>query len=238
MASSFTLFPLLPQEIQIMIWEEALAARSPLTIQIRRAPLHPGQTTADIEHPSYLTLGIRENWTTRCNEGHDFFPGIMSASRLSRECGSKRLELALGGVDNYPVWVDWKTDKLSVQFKFLLDFQAHDPARYAIVANQASLARDFENVRHVEERALALCSATSFRFAANGGFDTARFLALPNLELLTIVNLRHFIWNDILRNQTNRDLKLQRKYGLRQIAPIVQRVDSRTESKFDMWVSG
>ncbi|KAH7384972.1 hypothetical protein BKA64DRAFT_646405 [Cadophora sp. MPI-SDFR-AT-0126] len=107
---SFDLFAKLPGELQIMIWQVAAADLPVRTCVIRRAR---GGSYPDVASLNYA-IGFQERWTTMFNPSC-CSPVLFSICHDSRKVCKERYKLAFGGVDNRPVWFDFKKDVLNVQ---------------------------------------------------------------------------------------------------------------------------
>ena len=77
---SFELFPKLPGELQVMIWQAAAADLPVRTCSIRQSP---GQARPNIANPKY-SIGFQERWTTRFSPNRQT-PVLLSICQDSRK---------------------------------------------------------------------------------------------------------------------------------------------------------
>ncbi|KAI9054843.1 hypothetical protein LZ554_001987 [Drepanopeziza brunnea f. sp. 'monogermtubi'] len=202
--TTFTFFSSLPQELQDQIWEEYIAQLGPVTVSIRRAKRQPRDARVDIFAPGYMSNAVHERWSTRSNRGPASFPAIMGVSQRARLAGQRHFSLAFGGVDNFPVWIRWGTDTVSMPLKFLREmyYQDEDSVFSDGVADVDALMDDCTRIQMLEERsAIPLApqnglwsrNAASNAFAGRG--STERFVWMTSLRSVLAVASRTYSWN-------------------------------------------
>ncbi|PVH81092.1 hypothetical protein DL98DRAFT_587842 [Cadophora sp. DSE1049] len=176
---SFKLFPELPAELQVLIWQIAAADLPVRTCTIRRAP---GSIPPNVASPNYV-IGFQERWTTRSNPSR-CPPVLLSICHDSRKLCKERYKLAFGGIDNHPVWFDFKKDVLDVQWKFLIELEIGSSAFKHVIADETSVRADCAQVKWLDEHLLAL------RYSECPNFAARRFRPFPSLNKITEISLK------------------------------------------------
>ncbi|KAG4418885.1 hypothetical protein IFR04_008009 [Cadophora malorum] len=157
---SFELFPKLPGELQVMIWQAAAADLPVRTCSIRQSP---GQARPNIANPKY-SIGFQERLT---------------------EILQERYKLFFGGIDDRPVWFDFKKDVLDVQWKFLIELKGGSSTFNHVITDEKSLRADCAQVEWLDEYLLAL----RYRECPS---SACRFRPFRSLEKITEISLKEY----------------------------------------------
>jgi len=108
----------LPEELKLDILDTILKAQPPQSIRLHRLPsLSPSSSSSS---PDFM--GIRtELYQTSYSLG---LPAVLHTSQYSREQALKHYDLAFGGVDKKPKYINWAKDGFEIHWEVLWNLQS------------------------------------------------------------------------------------------------------------------